>query len=98
MDYMRLFILLIVILVLVGVSGCAKPDVGTDDLDDSTILGEAPKNIGDADSSVKKPKELTAFQVEACNAAYEAGTCDTRLKQLGIVSKDDCCSSLSKCC
>ncbi len=92
---MRLFTVLVVILALVGVSGCAKPDVGTDELDGSTILGEAPQDVG---ATVNQPKQLTEFQVEACNAAHDAGTCDTRLKQLGIVSKEDCCSSLSKCC
>ena len=100
MDYMRLFILLILILALVGVSGCTKPDAGTDVLDGSTILGDTPQDVGDTDvgATVNQPKQLSEFQVEACNAAHEAGTCDTRLKQLGIVSKDDCCSSLSKCC
>jgi len=98
MKYGHLFLLLVVIPVLMLVSGCTDSDVGTDDLDDSTILGDAPQDVGDADGIVKQPKQLTEFQAEACNAAHEAGTCDTRLKQLGIVSKDDCCSSLSKCC
>lgn len=95
-----MFLLMILISVLVGVSGCTKPDVGTDGLDDSKILGEAPQDVGDTSvgDTVNQPKQLTAFQAEACNAAHDAGTCDTRLKQLGIVSKEDCCSSLSKCC
>jgi len=44
------------------------------------------------------PKALSELQVEACNAAAEAGTCDTRLVELGIVLKEDCCNSLGKCC
>lgn len=41
---------------------------------------------------------LSELQVEACNAADEAGTCDTRLAELGIVLKEDCCQILGKCC
>ena len=98
MKYGHLFLLLVVIPALIGVSGCAKPDVGTEDLDDSIIAGEDSQDVGDTGAVVKQPKQLTEFQVEACNVAHDAGTCNTRLKQLGIVSKEDCCSSLSKCC
>lgn len=44
------------------------------------------------------PKTLTEFQVIACNSADEAGTCDTRLAELGIVLTEDCCQILGKCC
>jgi hypothetical protein len=43
-------------------------------------------------------RSLSEIQVEACNAAHEAGTCDTRLSELGIVLKEDCCEVLGKCC
>ena len=43
-------------------------------------------------------KTLSDMQVTACNTADEAHTCDTRLAELGIVLKEDCCKSLGKCC
>ena len=43
-------------------------------------------------------KTLSDMQITACNTANEAGTCDTRLPELGIVLKEDCCKSLGKCC
>jgi len=44
-----------------------------------------------------KPK-LSELQIEACNSADAAGTCDTRLAEVGIVLKEDCCKELGKCC
>ena len=44
------------------------------------------------------PKTLSELQIMACDAADEAGTCDTRLVELGIVLKEDCCEVLGKCC
>ena len=46
----------------------------------------------------EKDVTLSELQVEACNAAHDAGTCDTRLVELGIVLKEDCCGVLGKCC
>ena len=43
-------------------------------------------------------KTLSELQVTACNSADEAKTCDTRLSEVGIVSKEDCCNILKKCC
>ena len=43
-------------------------------------------------------KSLTDMQITACNTAHEAGTCNTRLAELGIVLKEDCCEVLGKCC
>ena len=43
-------------------------------------------------------KKLSDFQITACVAADEAGTCDSRLVEVGIVLKEDCCQSLGKCC
>jgi len=48
--------------------------------------------------SKEEPKTLSELQVDACNAAHDAGTCDTRLVELGIVLKEDCCQILGKCC
>ena len=59
------------------------------------------KNVSDAKTGLnqkKAAKSLSDIQVTACNTAHEAGTCDTRLAELGIVLKEDCCSILGKCC
>ena len=44
------------------------------------------------------PKILNDLQITACNAAHDAGTCDTRLPEVGIVLKEECCKDLGKCC
>ena len=49
------------------------------------------------DSSNKKIT-LSDLQIEACNSADAAKTCDTRLAEVGIVLKEDCCKELGKCC
>lgn len=49
------------------------------------------------DSSDKKTT-LSDLQIEACNSADAAKTCDTRLAEVGIVLKEDCCKELGKCC
>ena len=41
---------------------------------------------------------LSELQIEACNSADAAKTCDTRLAEIGIVLKEDCCRELGKCC
>ena len=41
---------------------------------------------------------LSKLQIEACNSADAAKTCDTRLVEVGIVLKEDCCKELGKCC
>ena len=46
----------------------------------------------------EKEVTLSELQVEACNIADEAGTCDTRLIEVGIVLKEKCCQILGKCC
>ena len=45
-----------------------------------------------------KQKSLSELQIEACNSADAAKTCDTRLAEVGIVLKEDCCKELGKCC
>ena len=49
-------------------------------------------------TKIPEEKSLSELQVEACNAAHDAGTCDSRLTELGIVLKEDCCNILGKCC
>ena len=44
------------------------------------------------------PKTLNDMQMTACNSADAAGSCDTRLPEVGIVLKEECCKNLGKCC
>lgn len=46
----------------------------------------------------KTKTTLSELQIEACNSAHAAKTCDTRLAEVGIVLKEDCCRELGKCC
>ena len=48
--------------------------------------------------SSDKQKTLSELQISACNSAAAAKTCDTRLPEVGIVLKEDCCKELGKCC
>ena len=41
---------------------------------------------------------LSDLQKSACNSADAGHTCQTKLADLGIVSPDDCCKYLDKCC
>jgi hypothetical protein len=43
-------------------------------------------------------KTLSELQITACNAADKAQTCDSRLPEVDIVSKEECCDILGKCC
>ena len=42
---------------------------------------------------------LNEAQIVACDAAQEGNTCKTKLTNLvGLVTLDDCCKKLGKCC
>lgn len=41
---------------------------------------------------------LSELQTEACNNADAGGTCESKLKELGVVPLEDCCEYLGKCC
>lgn len=61
----------------------------------ATNLSSSDKQVSDADT---QEKSLSDIQVTACSTAHDAGTCETRLAELGIVLKEDCCEALGKCC
>jgi len=42
--------------------------------------------------------ELSVLQKTACNAADLGGTCATKLESLNLVTNEQCCAELSKCC
>ena len=51
--------------------------------------------------SLKGKKEvatLSDFQVTACNAADRSGTCKTKLPKLNLITPEECCRYLGKCC
>ena len=43
-------------------------------------------------------QKLSDLQITACNSADTSGTCDSRLSEVGIVLKSECCEILGKCC
>lgn len=49
-------------------------------------------------TTIPSTEELSDFQITACNAADEGGTCDTKLPQFDLVTKEECCKYLGKCC
>lgn len=40
---------------------------------------------------------LNELQEYACNTAHNADTC-SKLDELGVVLREECCSTLGKCC
>ena len=42
--------------------------------------------------------ELSELQIVACQTASSAGSCGTRLGEVGIVTKEACCQVLGYCC
>jgi len=49
-------------------------------------------------AAVQESSQLSEIQTEACAAADDAGTCTTRLLEVGIVMPEDCCQALGRCC
>ncbi len=45
-----------------------------------------------------KTTQLSELQTTACNVAHDSGNCGSRLSEVGIVLKDECCQALGKCC
>jgi len=56
------------------------------------------KEIPEKEVPEEKVSTLSELQVSACNAADEAGTCQTRLVEVGIIMPSECCEVLGKCC
>lgn len=47
----------------------------------------------------KNPENaIDDLKMTACEEADKAGTCQTRLIEVGIVMPDECCKTLGKCC
>ncbi len=58
----------------------------------NTSLQAEPEDSNMPDS------KLSVFQETACLAADEGNTCNTKLSELGLVTKERCCASLGVCC
>lgn len=67
--------------------GCASESTTNKQTDDTT------KNTETAQTGT-----LDDLQTTACQNADSVGTCDTKLEDLGIVTQDQCCRYLGKCC
>lgn len=81
---MRITLLVLCALVLlVGVSACT-----------STPAAQPVTSTTAPAASV----QLTDLQVTACNSADAGQTCVSKLPDLGIVTKEQCCQALKKCC
>ena len=50
-----------------------------------------------ADEDQKEENTLSDIKTTACNSAHSSGTCD-KLIELGIVTVEECCQVLGKCC
>jgi Tfp pilus assembly protein PilO len=55
------------------------------------------KEVGPKDKK-ETVTPLSDFQVTACNAADRSGTCKTKLPKLNLITQEDCCKYLGKCC
>lgn len=78
-----------------------KPDIETQKKADYTLNqgNNTPNATGAQETLQNLPSsKLSRFQATACSAADAAKTCDTKLKELDIVSKADCCKILNYCC
>jgi hypothetical protein len=93
-------IVLVVAVVLVGFFALNNlaPDK-TPSITPTTRTEETPITVATTLSQGATENALSDLQVTACNAADKAQTCQTRLPKLvGLVTKDECCKYLKKCC
>ena len=67
---------------------------------DAVILSDENDSgvIEQEEPEIKSIVKLSELQETACNAAEIGNTCNTRLPDLGLVTTDECCAALGKCC
>ncbi len=92
-------IVLVVAVVLVGFFALENmTPKGKPSITPTTRAGETPTTVATT-ATLGTENALSELQVTACNAADRAQTCQTRLPKLvGLVTKEDCCKYLNKCC
>lgn len=56
------------------------------------------QSIESASKEKKDASTLSDFQVTACNSADRGGTCRTKLPKLNLITPEECCKYLGKCC
>jgi len=100
----RLFIGLLFVSVL-SVSLCVEnkqptvnPVVTTQETAETTPATETPQTPETTQNTAPEHNPLSDLQKEACNSADQGGTCYTKLAELDIVSAEDCCKYMAKCC
>ena len=81
------------ICVLILMTACVRK---TANGNEAPVSGEQPAPQEQPDDD--EQELLSELQVVACNSADKGKTCDTKLKELGIVPKEQCCQVLGKCC
>lgn len=57
-----------------------------------------PEELTTTTFEVPAEVPLSELQITACEAADEGGTCFTKLPDLNLVSTEECCKYLGKCC
>jgi len=78
----RITLILIFFLLLIGCS----------------INQPAEEDNQDEDMNEVTGKHVLELEKTACNSADNAGTCSTRLANLGFITKEECCEKYQKCC
>ena len=68
------------------------PSSGAPPIDVASPIPTAPEG------AIPEGIPLSDLQISACREADAGGTCQTKLKDLGLVSLEDCCTYLKKCC
>jgi len=73
-------------------------DNGSEPVEDN--ISDAGSERPEEESVVFKPtgSKLSDLQETACLAAEKGNTCNTRLSDLRLVTKEECCASLGVCC
>lgn len=86
MDKRLILLTMFTLSVLIILNGCKNLEKTVQNTDSNTgpLLGEN--------------SQLSELQEVACVSADDAGTCSTKLESVGIVSKEDCCKYLGRCC
>jgi len=78
-------------------SSAVSDELPTDIEDDTDPVTNTSLQAEPEDSNMPGSK-LSVFQETACLAADEGNTCNTKLSELGLVTKERCCASLGVCC
>ena len=107
----KIIALCLVILLLFFINGCTDAEkIKSEEKAQEAIIdvSEDISDIADTLESInedltKVPEEkpetkLDDLQVVVCEEADKAGTCQTRLIEVGIVMPEECCEVLGKCC